>query len=434
MSCPAWEPGGNPPPPPDPAPIVNLSSNPSSVASGGDVTLNWSVSNASSCSAGGDWSGSKNAGGGSEIVPGLTADSSFNLTCNGTGGSDSDSVTVTVTSGGGGNPQTSDWLDRSTAAGVLMASRFDTEAEVLNFRTSSKQENIVWDTSLKTSGNGSMKFNIYNTDTTSSGNWKRYLSDDQRQFGPGDEFYVQYRQYIPAYLISHKFKGTQYSGIYSQGFKSSIISHYPNSNTNFEVVIQNSGQFGYIQGYHQDGNSTAVKWSESVSTACQSSDFRHQPAIDHGPQNIGTPCENDRARYGGLYSYLASQGGDRGDPDPLTGAFVYEKDAWITILQHVRVSPQGYGASNNVIETWAARDGEDYVLLASLNDVKFGTSGNFDTLWLLNYRSKGQADASRQNTFTNYDEVIVSTNFIPAPGTAAEPTPRPNPITNLTAD
>lgn len=422
--------------PVDPTPLVDLSSNSATVVSGGDVTLNWSVSNASSCTASNDWSGSKNTGGGSETISGLTADSTFVLTCNSSGGSDSMSVNVTVTSAGGNPPPTSDWVDRSTAPGVLMATRFDTDAEVSNWKTSSKQENIVWDTSLKASGAGSMKMNILNTDTTASGNWRRYLSDDQRGFGPGDEFYVQFRQYIPAYLIEHKFKGAQYSGIYSQGFKSSIISHFRNSNTNFEVVVQNSGQFGYIQGYHQDGESTAIKWDKGVSSGCQNSDFRHQPAIDHGPQNVGTACENDRARYGGLYSYFSSQGGDRGNPDPLTGAFVYEKDAWITILQHIRVSPSGYGASDNVVETWAARDGEDYVLLASLNNIKFGTSGQFDTLWLLNYRSKGQADSSRQNTFTNYDEVIVSTDFIPAPGKAADatPAPRPNPVSGLTAD
>lgn len=427
---------GTPPPPlPNPPPSVQLSASPGSVTSGGSVTLNWSVANADNCAAGGAWSGNKNANGGQEVISGLTTDSTFTLDCSGPGGSEMDSVTVTITGGGGGGSDAdADWNARSTAPGVLMATRFDTQAEVDAGKAGSMQGNVVWDNSIRTSGGGSLRFNLLNTDTTSSGNWRRYLADDQRQFQPGDEFYVQYRQYIPAYVIEHQWRGGQFSGNYAQGFKSSIISHFPNSNTDFEIVIQNTGQRGYIQGYWQDGRSSAVPWDRSISTACNGSDFVHQPAIDNGPQNVGTPCENDRARYGGLYSYQANLGGGRGEPDPLTGAFVYEKDQWITILQHVRISSSGYNATDNLVETWAARDGEDYILLMSDNNVQFGNSGRFDALWLTPYRSQGQSDPNRQNTFTAYDEVIVSTEFIPAPGNSDMVRRQGSAITDLVAE
>jgi hypothetical protein len=83
--------------PPPPVPTVNLSANPTSVASGGSSTLSWSSTNATSCNASGGWSGSRPLNG-SAATPALTASTTFTLTCTGSGGSASQSATVTVTS------------------------------------------------------------------------------------------------------------------------------------------------------------------------------------------------------------------------------------------------------------------------------------------------------------------------------------------------
>ena len=50
-----------------PAPIINLSSSSSSSDVNQDITLNWSSSNASSCSASGDWEGSRTLSGSETI-------------------------------------------------------------------------------------------------------------------------------------------------------------------------------------------------------------------------------------------------------------------------------------------------------------------------------------------------------------------------------
>jgi hypothetical protein len=69
--------------------------------------LNWTVTNATDCSAsGGSWTGSKAASTGNESVV-LTATTTYKLSCTGQGGTTSQSVTVTATappptkSGGG---------------------------------------------------------------------------------------------------------------------------------------------------------------------------------------------------------------------------------------------------------------------------------------------------------------------------------------------
>src|SRR6185295_9467594 len=76
-------------------PTVTLSANPTTVDNGGSSTLTWSSTNATSCTASGDWSGSK-AISGSQVMSNLTADKHYVLTCAGTGGSANDSADVTV--------------------------------------------------------------------------------------------------------------------------------------------------------------------------------------------------------------------------------------------------------------------------------------------------------------------------------------------------
>jgi plastocyanin len=88
-------------------PTATLSADRTSVSSGQTVKLTWSSTAASTCTAGGDWSGTKSAAGGSETSAALTKLATFTLTCTGPGGtSTAASVTVNVTaaesSGGGG--------------------------------------------------------------------------------------------------------------------------------------------------------------------------------------------------------------------------------------------------------------------------------------------------------------------------------------------
>lgn len=78
-----------------PAPVVSLSASSTNVSNNGSTTLNWSSSNASSCSASGDWSGNK-AVSGSQTISSLTSNKTFTLVCSGIGGSTSRSVNVSV--------------------------------------------------------------------------------------------------------------------------------------------------------------------------------------------------------------------------------------------------------------------------------------------------------------------------------------------------
>ena len=84
-------------------PSVSLSVSPASVDSGGAATLTWNSSNASGCTASGNWSGTWPVSGTASTGP-LTASASFALTCTGSGGAATQSVNVTVNAAGAPPP------------------------------------------------------------------------------------------------------------------------------------------------------------------------------------------------------------------------------------------------------------------------------------------------------------------------------------------
>ena len=64
-----------------PGPIINFNASPTSVITGETLTLSWSTSNATSCSASGSWSGDKAVSGNETFVATKSGSLSFVLTC-----------------------------------------------------------------------------------------------------------------------------------------------------------------------------------------------------------------------------------------------------------------------------------------------------------------------------------------------------------------
>ena len=93
--------GGTPPPPP--APTVTITTSSSSITPGQTLTLTWSSTNATSCTASaspseGDWSGTHATSGSQSVTPASVGTINYTLMCTGAGGSGSGAVSATVTS------------------------------------------------------------------------------------------------------------------------------------------------------------------------------------------------------------------------------------------------------------------------------------------------------------------------------------------------
>lgn len=94
--------GGGGAPPPPPAPTVLITASTSSVLQGQTVTLTWSSTNATSCTAStnpseSDWSGTRGTSGSQSVIPTLTGTINYTLMCTGAGGSASGTAPVAVT-------------------------------------------------------------------------------------------------------------------------------------------------------------------------------------------------------------------------------------------------------------------------------------------------------------------------------------------------
>lgn len=87
--------GGSPAPPPPAVVTVSFQSDQTTIASGGSVTLSWSATNATGCTASGAWSGFKAPSGAQSVGP-LTQSSSYVLSCS-SASNTSPPATVSVT-------------------------------------------------------------------------------------------------------------------------------------------------------------------------------------------------------------------------------------------------------------------------------------------------------------------------------------------------
>ena len=95
ISCGGGGGGGSSDSAPTPTVVtVSLSASSSEIFVGNEVTLTWSSSGATSCSASGSWSGTKSTSGNESLLLNEAGNYSFSLSCSGAGGNSSRSVNV----------------------------------------------------------------------------------------------------------------------------------------------------------------------------------------------------------------------------------------------------------------------------------------------------------------------------------------------------
>lgn len=83
-------------------PAITAALNPTTVSTGQSSTYTWSVTNATSCTASGAWSGTQPLSGNMMVSDSTAGSYSYTLTCDNATGQSIDTEVLTVTSGGGG--------------------------------------------------------------------------------------------------------------------------------------------------------------------------------------------------------------------------------------------------------------------------------------------------------------------------------------------
>ena len=487
-----------------PQPSVNLTASPTQITAGASANLSWSSSNVTSCTASGGWSGSLTTSGTRAIAPSSTT--TYMLSCTGSSGPVNGSATITVqpppagggsggsgggsgsgsggsggsggtggsTGGGGSQDPNADWAARSTAPGVVRAEGFDTQAAWQRYVFENTGCNTAyapgcranaWDPNVKASGAGAVRFDIRsNTGASAAGSLGINFSDDySAQFGANEEFWVQWRQRFDAFVIDHDYANTSGSGdwkqfIISQGDRrlpdGHILDAY--SCTEAELSMYKPGGLDFPYMYIECGGYFGL---ESILGSSQGS-------------TIFT-SENQRSNC-----WLFPRTGNT------AGCLRYYPNEWMTFMVHVAMGPEGTavssasgraqpGFTNTTVEFYVGRQGgplqiahrqEGLVIPRGQHwdpsrginpDAQYdpGYSGGwgphdghpqaeYGKIWLLPYNTSKDNAETHQDASVWYDELIVSTHAIAAPGGGAAvppaptptPTPTPTPSVTLTAN
>jgi hypothetical protein len=255
------------------------------------------------------------------------------------------------------------------------------------------------DTSVKSSGNSSLKFTIpANSGSDSSGSYfTNFSADLQTQFGENSEFFVQWRQRFSPEMINTKFAG-------SGGFKQIIIGSgdtpatWYSSCSSLETVVQNNFLRGFPQMYNSCTGSTS-----------------------HGPYSpfeepFGTydfKLQNARPAPYCLYSQK-----DTSYFPPVGNCFGYVANEWLTFQVRIKTGPRVNDEfTNSFITLWGARDGKASELIFTWGPYNLSAGAatdnqKFGKVWLLPYQTGKDASVTNPIAYTWYDELIISTKQI----------------------
>jgi hypothetical protein len=285
----------------------------------------------------------------------------------------------------------SDYEARCKAPGVIRCVGFDSDNEVSGHVSppGSGTTPPKLDFAVKSSGAGSLRFMIPSSSPAdSSGNfWLDFSDDLSKQFGEGEEFFVQWRQRFSVDFLKSMFEG-------SNGWKQVIVGegdrpgHTAYSCTQLEVVAQNTYMRGIPQLYHscgsKDGNYDALSITAGNSIFLQNA--------------VG--CEYGTIRFPPCVPYKAEQ--------------------WMTFQIHIKVGHWYHNdhkyRHDSTVQLWVAEEGKPSKLVIDFNPAK-GTgydlantdpSAKYGKLWLLPYNTGKNPGKLYPVGYTWYDELIIS--------------------------
>jgi hypothetical protein len=359
------------------------------------------------------------------VAGSLTKSTAFTLTVN--------TSTSTVSPSG-----STDFQARCGGPGVIKCVSFDSQTDIAGtygdiHGTLPGNSTPVLDSTVKASGNSSIKFTIpSNSGANSSGSYFTNFSDTlTTQFGGNSEFYIQWRQ-----RFSPEFISTLYQG--GGGWKQSIIGTGDkpgctasqsasglcySSCTALETVTQNTNQRGFAQMYNSCTGSTS-----------------------HGPydgfyQSYGTydfKLQNGRPSPYCLYSQ--GQTNPKSYFPPTGNCFGYFANEWMTFQVHIKTGPRVNDEfTNSFVQLWIARENQPSELVINWGPYNLSAgpgsdNQQFGKVWLLPYNTGKDASQSYPTAYTWYDDLIISTSKIPDPassggGTATTPPAAPTALT-----
>jgi hypothetical protein len=313
-----------------------------------------------------------------------------------------------------------DFDTRCGAPGVVMCNGFDTSSDIAGtygsprgtLPSSGDGMSPTIDTTQSASGTGSLLFTIpAQAGADQDGSFFTNFSPDLSvQFADNSDFYVQWRQRFDPHFLTD-----QYSG--GEGWKQAIIGtgdrpgctpstsaggDCSSSCSAPEVVPLNSYHRGFLEAYNSCTGSTSHGPYDPFEEPFGSEDFKLQNAMP------SPYC---------LYSQ-----GHTTPPSffpPAGDCMAYFPNEWMTFQVHIHVGAfvtDEY--QNSHVDIWIARQGLASVEVLDWGPYALSAGTDHETygkIWLLPYDTGRDSSIAYTQTFTWYDELIVSRQRIADP-------------------
>jgi len=339
--------------------------------------------------------------------------SAFDAGGNASAASSPASTMTLPASGGGGGSADSDFQARCSASGVIVCQGFD---NVANFATPTFPNSGLYggrtitgsqDTAIKASGNSSLRFTIPGGSTDSADFWYQDMGGG---FAQGATFYVQFRQRFDTNMVN---LGSAFGG---GGWKQVLFhNHTAGSCANMEITTNNQSYRGF-PGMYTECGAGDLTYFDGVDTVLEYS-------------NVYPPGSNGIVRC-----YYNS-----GNPLALAvnKCMAYQANQWITYYYQITIGT--WGAANSSIKAWMGY--ENQPLTQFMNRINFTLRKDscadqpacdlgFNRVMLTPYDT-GKDGRQHPTANTWYDELIVSTQPIQAPGGGGTSNPPPAAPSNL---
>jgi hypothetical protein len=270
------------------------------------------------------------------------------------------------------------------------------------------------DTTIMASGASSLRLTVpANSSADTSGSYfTNFSSDLSVQFGENQTFYVQWRQRFDPVFITTKFASVNGGG--ADGWKQLIIGTGDQPGTlyfscsDLEVVTINSFHREFPQMYN----------SCTQSSAHGAFDAFEEPFVSPN-SNSDFKLQNARPSPYCLYS--------QGNTNPVTffpptgNCFPYVANEWMTFQVRIQIGPRVNDVfTNSFVTLWLARAGQPSQTLFnwgpySLNAGDPALNQKFGKVWLTAYNTNKDSSVTYPQTYTWYDELIISTSQIADP-------------------
>jgi hypothetical protein len=307
-----------------------------------------------------------------------------------------------------------DFAARCAAPGVVLCNGLDADPDITSGMQPAADNTIQGsiDTLTKSSGAGSLRFRLRAGITTANigGAWEGSLG---KTFNVGDTIYVQWRQMVsPEYLSNNLTKwGSTIKQINIHGPSSTCqgaeFTTVTGNNTprtaNFPSMYTNCGI-----GFNTDPVTNIL---------CDRGGCPNGILLQQGSSLVPSP---NGSGYNCNYQNQVAGTGDG------SGCFSPLANVWYTYFEKIFIGV--FGGFTSTVDAYVAANGGPYKQFQRANQILFdsGRDNNFTRVRLETYMTelaKG-GSASTVDAFVWYDELIVSTQPIAAPGVAPLPIPQ----------